>query len=75
MSKAPASKPDPGRPGLFLHNGAAAKAGLNRSINDAGWGVAERTAERTFVSYTPTAIASTMPATANGLISRNPRRP
>ncbi|MGW7384398.1 RNA-guided endonuclease InsQ/TnpB family protein [Streptomyces sp. NPDC054794] len=39
MSKAPAPKPDPGRRGTFLPNGAAAKAGLNRSINDAGWGV------------------------------------
>jgi putative transposase len=39
MSKAPAPKPDPGRPGAFLPNGAAAKAGLNRSVNDAGWGV------------------------------------
>ncbi|MDQ0946286.1 transposase [Streptomyces phaeochromogenes] len=39
MSKAPAPKPDPGRPGTFLPNGAAAKAGLNKSINDAGWGV------------------------------------
>ncbi|MFE9781930.1 RNA-guided endonuclease InsQ/TnpB family protein [Streptomyces sp. NPDC005775] len=39
MSKAPAPKPDPERPGVFLSNGAAAKAGLNRSIADAGWGV------------------------------------
>ncbi|MGW2587005.1 RNA-guided endonuclease InsQ/TnpB family protein [Streptomyces virginiae] len=39
MSKAPAPKPDPGTPGSFLPNGAAAKAGLNRSIADAGWGV------------------------------------
>ncbi|MGW2176874.1 RNA-guided endonuclease InsQ/TnpB family protein [Streptomyces sp. NPDC001732] len=39
MSKAPAPKPDPDRPGVFLPNGAAAKAGLNRSIVDAGWGV------------------------------------
>ncbi|MFD7450883.1 RNA-guided endonuclease InsQ/TnpB family protein [Kitasatospora sp. NPDC059827] len=39
MVKAPASKPDPDRPGGFLPNGAAAKAGLNRSISDAGWGV------------------------------------
>jgi putative transposase len=37
-SKAPASKPDPATPGGFLPNGAAAKAGLNRSIADAGWG-------------------------------------
>ncbi|MBT2481343.1 RNA-guided endonuclease TnpB family protein [Streptomyces sp. ISL-94] len=39
MSKAPAPKPDPDKPGGFLPNGAAAKAGLNRSIADAGWGV------------------------------------
>ncbi|MEV7238921.1 transposase, partial [Streptomyces sp. NPDC051020] len=39
MSRAPAPKPDPDRPGSFLPNGAAGKAGLNRSINDAGWGV------------------------------------
>ncbi|MEV7867244.1 transposase [Streptomyces sp. NPDC088124] len=39
MSKAPAPKPDPDQPGSFLPNGAAAKAGLNRSISDAGWGV------------------------------------
>ncbi|MCX4649736.1 transposase [Streptomyces sp. NBC_01446] len=32
-------KPDPGIPGGFLPNGASAKAGLNRSIADAGWGV------------------------------------
>ncbi|GGY09470.1 hypothetical protein GCM10010358_72910 [Streptomyces minutiscleroticus] len=39
MSKAPAPKPDPEQPGAFLPNGAGAKAGLNRSIYDAGWGV------------------------------------
>lgn len=39
MSKAPAPKPDPDAPGAFLPNGAGAKAGLNRSIADAGWGV------------------------------------
>ena len=39
MSKAPTPKPDPENAGGLLPNGAAAKAGLNRSINDAGWGV------------------------------------
>ncbi|MEU1272673.1 transposase [Streptomyces sp. NPDC005799] len=39
MSKAPTPKSDPEQPGSFLPNGAAAKAGLNRSIADAGWGV------------------------------------
>ncbi|WP_234536752.1 RNA-guided endonuclease InsQ/TnpB family protein [Streptomyces shenzhenensis] len=37
MTKSPAHKADPGQPGSFLPNGAAAKAGLNRSILDAGW--------------------------------------
>ncbi len=39
MSRAPAPRPDSAQPGVFLSNGAAAKAGLNKSINDAGWGV------------------------------------
>ncbi|MEU2135130.1 transposase [Streptomyces sp. NPDC018352] len=38
MVRAPKPKPDPKQPGAFLPNGAAAKAGLNRSILDAGWG-------------------------------------
>jgi putative transposase len=38
MTKAPAPKPDPEQSGAFLPNGAAAKAGLNRRILDAGWG-------------------------------------
>lgn len=39
MVRAPKPQPDPGAPGVFLPNGAAAKAGLNRSIHDAGWGL------------------------------------
>ncbi|WP_326791333.1 transposase [Streptomyces sp. NBC_00841] len=39
MVKAPAPRPDPDRPGSFLPNRAAVKAGLNHSISDAGWGV------------------------------------
>ncbi|MET7493101.1 transposase [Streptomyces sp900116325] len=39
MTKAPTPKHNPDHPGVFLPNGAAAKAGLNRSISDAGWGV------------------------------------
>lgn len=42
MVKTPAPKPDPEQPGSFLPNGAAAKAGLNRSISDAGWGCSLR---------------------------------
>jgi putative transposase len=39
MTRSPKAKPDPEQPGTFLANGAAAKAGLNRSILDAGWGI------------------------------------
>ncbi|MEV6729715.1 MULTISPECIES: transposase [unclassified Streptomyces] len=39
MVRAPKPKPDPDNAGVFLPNGAAAKAGLNKSIHDAGWGV------------------------------------
>jgi putative transposase len=37
MTKRPAPRPDPERPGTFLPNQAAAKAGLNKAILDAGW--------------------------------------
>jgi putative transposase len=37
MTRRAKAKPDPKRPGQFLPNGARAKCGLNRSINDAGW--------------------------------------
>ena len=38
MSKAPEPRPDPEQEGNYLPNGASAKAGLNTSILDAGWG-------------------------------------
>jgi transposase len=38
MTRIPKAKPDPDNDGRFLSNGAAAKAGLNHSILDAGWG-------------------------------------
>jgi putative transposase len=37
MTRRPAPRPDPGKPGTFAPNRARAKAGLNRSILDAGW--------------------------------------
>ncbi|MDG4535945.1 transposase [Streptomyces sp. AV19] len=39
MTKAPRPKPDTDNGGAFLANGATAKAGLNKSILDAGWGL------------------------------------
>jgi putative transposase len=38
MVRRPRAKADSNKPCAFLPNGATAKAGLNRSINDAGWG-------------------------------------
>jgi len=37
MTRRPAPKPDPDNPSAYLPNQAAAKAGLNKSILDAGW--------------------------------------
>jgi putative transposase len=37
MTRRPAPRPDPGKPGAFLPNMAAAKAGLSKAILDAGW--------------------------------------
>lgn len=39
MTRRPKPKPDPDNPGAFLPNGGSAKTGLNKSIQDAGWGV------------------------------------
>jgi putative transposase len=65
MTRRPAPKPDPGQPGIFLPNQAAAKAGLNKVILDAGWaqfasiltGKAEEAGRRVvFVSAAGTSI-------------------
>lgn len=37
MTKRPKPRPDPANPGQYLHNGAKAKAGLNRSILGNNW--------------------------------------
>jgi putative transposase len=39
LTKRPAPQPDPEHEGACLPNGAAAKAGLNRNIMDAAWGL------------------------------------
>jgi transposase len=42
MTARPAPRPDPHRPGHHLHNGARARAGLNRAILDASPGELRR---------------------------------
>jgi putative transposase len=41
-SRRPAAQPQPDGSGGYLHNGASAKAGLNTSIQDAGWYASRR---------------------------------
>ena len=38
MTKRPKPRPDPDKPGQYLHNGAKVKAGLDRSIQSNCWG-------------------------------------
>jgi putative transposase len=37
MTRRPKPRPDPAQPGTYLPNRAAAKAGLNKAVLDAGW--------------------------------------
>ena len=45
LTRRPKPRPDPDRPGAYLPNGARAKAGLNKSILDVGWGEFRRQLE------------------------------
>ena len=45
LTRRPAPRPDPDRPGAYLRNGARAKAALNRAALDAGWSEFRRQAE------------------------------
>ncbi|MEV0116441.1 transposase [Streptomyces sp. NPDC050844] len=69
MTRAPKPKPDPAQPGVFLPNQRAAKAGLNRSILDAGWGVflailanKAESAGRTVIAVDPRNTSRTCPS-------------
>ncbi|MEV1174740.1 transposase [Nonomuraea sp. NPDC049784] len=61
MTATVAPRPDPGRPGGFLPNGAAAKSGLNRAILDKGWHRIEL-AVRSKARYTGTCVITVHPA-------------
>ncbi|WP_406422663.1 transposase [Streptomyces sp. NBC_00873] len=69
MTRTPKPKPDPERPGTFLPNQRAAKAGLNRSILDTGWGVflailtnKAESAGRTVIAVDPRNTSRTCPS-------------
>lgn len=61
MTAGVAPKPDPGQPGGYLPNGAAAKSGLNKSILDKGWHRIEL-AIRSRARYTGTHVITVNPA-------------
>ncbi|GAB2720268.1 RNA-guided endonuclease InsQ/TnpB family protein [Kitasatospora kifunensis] len=80
MTRTPAPNPDPDQPGAFLPNGAAAKAGLNKSINDAGWGVfltilhaKAESAGREVVAVDPRNTSRTCPRPECGHVARENR--
>ncbi|MFG2025225.1 RNA-guided endonuclease InsQ/TnpB family protein [Streptomyces sp. NPDC048825] len=69
MTRTPKPKPDPEQPGVFLPNQRAAKAGLNRTILDAGWGVflailtgKAESAGRSVIAVDPRNTSRTCPA-------------
>ncbi|MGW2323303.1 RNA-guided endonuclease InsQ/TnpB family protein [Streptomyces sp. NPDC001680] len=79
MVKTPAPKPDPEQPGSFLPNGAAAKAGLNHSISDAGWGVfltilhaKAESAGRDVIAVDPRDISRTCPECGHASAENRP---
>ncbi|MFF5212093.1 RNA-guided endonuclease InsQ/TnpB family protein [Streptosporangium sp. NPDC000396] len=81
MTKSPAPRPDPGQAGSYLPNGSAAKAGLNKSILDAGWGVflsilsyKAESAGRQLISVDPRNTSRTCPSPGCGHVSGENRQ-
>jgi putative transposase len=81
MVRTPKPKPDPARADVFRPNGAAAKAGLNRSIHDAGWGVflgilahKADSAGRELIPVDPRNTSRTCPRSSCGHVSVDNRR-
>jgi putative transposase len=56
MIRRPKPRPDPDNPGQFLHNGAAAKAGLNRSIHANCWGMIAKRLEHKMSASSTTLV-------------------
>ncbi|MFD5510576.1 RNA-guided endonuclease InsQ/TnpB family protein [Streptomyces sp. NPDC127051] len=81
LVRVPKPKPDPDRPGIALPNGAAAKAGLNRSISDAGWGVflkilhaKAESAGRDVIAVDPRSTSRTCPQCGHVAAQNRPTR-
>ncbi|NUW31096.1 transposase [Nonomuraea sp. SMC257] len=79
MTRSPKAKPALEQAGVFLPNGAAAKAKLNTSILDAGWGVflsilahKAESAGRELISVNPANTSRTCPRC--GQVSRDNRK-
>jgi transposase len=76
MTRKPAPRPDPDRPGAYLRNGSRAKTSLNRSILAQGWGMlVQRTEEKApgRVEKVPAAYTS-LRCSDCGWIDKNSRK-
>jgi len=63
MVRKPKPKPDPENPGRYLPNGGKAKAGLNRSIANQGWGTFRiRLTDKASAAITQTLVVPVPPA-------------
>ncbi|GAA3507617.1 transposase [Streptosporangium album] len=81
MTRAPKPRPDHDQAGAFLPNGAAAKAGLNKSVLDAGWGVflqilshKAESAGREVIAVNPRNTSRTCPRPVCGHVSGENRK-
>ena len=68
MVRKPKPKPDPGKPGEFLPNGAAAKAGLNRGILSSCGGMLARRIEQKAAASAVTAVFATPVSPASSAV-------
>ena len=68
MVRTPKPKPDPGKPGEFLPNGAAAKAGLNRGILSSCGGMLARRIEQKAAASAVTAVFATPVSPASSAV-------
>ncbi|MEU6282365.1 transposase [Streptomyces sp. NPDC047028] len=70
------AQPDPDRPGQYLRNGRAAKAGLNRAILAQGWGLLRQRTEQKAPGRVEDVLApyTSLRCSACGWIDKNSRK-